>query len=237
MAYSTASTLINRCLDNLAKGGTVTTRSGSTLSDLAMGWLNSAMVHMSRKHDFSDLKKEYTSATVANQKNYTKPTDCKHVRDLVLLDGSSSIKLVPVTVREFDKLIPYPENNTTGRPNWYVEHGDCIDLYRIPDAVYTMHMKTVQWPTTITATTDSLTYKTDKDDIIVSYMCAEGFKHFQMYEDAKWWEADFMIKFKEAMINDEFMPDWNPVGRGFDSGESTIGIGDPWNNPWVIRYR
>lgn len=230
-----ASTLITTCLDNLSKASASTSRSGVASSTLAITWLNNAMKAMARKHDFKELVHTYSGATIASQKTYTLPTNTKVIYDLRVVDGTNSRKLVNVIQNHFDKVIPYPETETTGRPIWYVEFGEHFDVYPIPDIAYTMHIRVQLLPTVVTATTDTVSYSVDKDDVIVAYMCKEGFQHYQMYEDATFWANDYAIKLKGAIEIDDALPDFTPVGRGFDSRVASVSIGEPWNSPFVWR--
>lgn len=230
-----ASTLITRCLDNLAKAGAGTTRSGITVTTLGITWLNNAMLALARKHDFKELTKTYTGATVTSQKTYSQPASTKILYNVRVQDGTNSRKLIPVIQKHLDRVVPYPEGETTGIPVWYSEYGQSFDVLPLPDAVYTMYVRVQLWPTTVTATTDTITYNSDKDDIIVAYMTKEAFQHYQMYEDAKIWNDDFKLKIKDAILTDDAQPDWDPVARGFNSARNTPFVGEPWNSPFVWR--
>lgn len=234
MANTAASVLITRAVDNVSRLSTATARSGATLSNKSIDYLNDTMVRMARKHDFREMDKRYTAATIADQKTYTLPTSYKDVLTIVLRDGNNSRKLTYVSPRLFNMRIPYPENETTGLPTWYIQYGDEFDLFKIPDAAYTMYMRTLQWPTKITATTDLIDYKTDKDELIVAGMTAKLFDHLQMYEDGALWEAKFIAQRDEAILVDEHLPDYDPVGIGFTADVSTL-PGDYWNRIDVMR--
>lgn len=234
MAHTAAGTLINRALDNVSRLGTTTTKNGTALTDFGIDVLNRTMNRMSRKHDFRECKRILTSSTVASTKNYELPTNYKTIYDLRLIDGSSSRKLEHAQGQHYDEMVPYPENNSEGRPVWYIPYGDCFDLYPIPDAAYAMYIKCTLWPTTITATTDTVTYDSDKDDILVYGMSEEYFQMLQMHEDAAVYENRFQRALRDAIDLDGKYPDWNPVGRGFGFGQQRY-IGDPWLDPFIER--
>lgn len=233
MANTAASVLITRTLDSLSRISTGTTRSGITLENLSISWLNTVQYRMSRIHDFREMFKRYTASTAASQKTYSFPTDFKVIISMAVIDGSSSTKLTMVLPSRFDKVIPYPENWTIRRPRWYVPFGTDFDLYPIPDATYTLNCRTVQWPTVITLTSNLVSYAPDKDDIIYSGMMSEAFNHLQMYEDAGIWDKKFTSKLGEAISIDKNMPDYVPVGRGYDSGSELTYIGEYWNDPFI----
>jgi len=202
---------------------------------MAITWLNNAILFLSRKHDFRDLEATYSASTVASQKGYSTPTNTSKIYAVTIQDDTNSRKLICITQQHFDKVVPRPEAYTTGRPTWYIEFGSHIDLYPIPDAVYTMYMRVYLSPTIVTATTDTISYTPDKDDIIAAYMTKEAFQHYQMFEDALLWKKDFDEKLKYAILTDEEQPDNPPVARGFDSNRATPEIGEPWNSPFVWR--
>ena len=232
---TTASTLITRTLDNLSRSSSGTTRSGATMTNTGIVWLNKTLIRISRKHDFREMFKKYSSATVVSQKSYDFPDNFKVIISLTLIDGFNSRKLTNVYMQGYDKKIPYPENYTTGIPAWYIPFGTTFDLYKIPDAAYTLYCRTVQWPTTITATTDTVDYATDKDDIIVAGMTREGFRYLQMYEDSGDWDAEYKKLLQEAIDVDTDRPDYVPVAKGFDSGSGKAFLGEYWNDPFVME--
>jgi hypothetical protein len=188
------------------------------------------MIRMSRKHDFRECRKIYSASTTASTKNYALPTRYKTIYDLRLIDGSSSIKLEHCQGQQFDSSVPYPENQSTGRPGWYIPYGNTFDLFPIPDSAYVMYIKCTIWPTKITASTDTVLYDDDKDDLLVYGMTEELFQLLQMYEDSAIWSAKFNASLKDAIDVDGKYPDWNPVARGFDFTSNRY-IGDPWKDP------
>lgn len=230
-----ASTLITTTLDNVAKAGVSTSRSGITTTTLGITWLNNALKSMSRKADFKDLSKTYAGATVASQRRYALPTDTKKIYDVRIEDGTSSRKLICLNQKHMDRVVPWPDSESTGKPTWYTEFGAAIDLFPLPDAVYDIYIRVHLWPTTILATTDTVSYESDKDDVIVAYMTKEAFFHYQMYEDAAMWKKEADEKCKEAFLADDEQPDYDPVARGFDSARITPMVGDPWNAPFIWR--
>jgi hypothetical protein len=227
MSNTLASTLIARALDNASRLGTTTTKSGTTLSNFGIDVLNRTMTKMSRKHDFRECRKIFSDSTTASVKNYAFPTGYKTIYDLRLIDGSSSRKLEHAQGQKFDELVSYPEGNSEGHPSFYVPYGNNFDLYPIPDASYVMYIKCTVWPTVVTALTDTVTYDSDKDDILVYGMTEELFGLLQMHEDSGVYNAKFQANLRQAIDLDGKYPDWNPVARGFSSG-AVRNVNDPW---------
>ena len=230
MATTTASTLINRALDNVSRLGTTTTRNGTTLSSFGLTVLNGAMTRLSRKHDFRECRKIYTASTTASTRNYALPTGYKTIYDLRLIDGTSSRKLEHAHGQHFDEMVAYPESQSEGRPVWYVPYGNAFDLFPIPDAAYVMYIKCTIWPPVVTLTTEATIYESDKDDLLVYSMTEELFGLLQMHEDSAVWSAKFKIALAEAIDVDGKYPDWNPVARGFGFSQNRY-VGDPWLDP------
>jgi len=205
------------------------------MSTLAIAWMNRVLTRISRRHDFKELQKTYSASTIASQKTYGFPSNYKIIVDLKVIDGYESTKLILVLPPNFDKVIPYPEDDTEDKPVWYVPFGLNFELYPIPDTAYTLNTRAVIKPTTITATTDTLDYTDDKDDIIFAGMMTEGFYHLQMYEDALFWEKEFLTRLAEAISVEEHIPDYVPIGKGYSSKiEGGIYIGEYWNQTDVF---
>lgn len=235
MANTAAGTLINRALDNVSRLGTTTTRNGTTLSNFGIDVLNRVMFRMARKHDFRECRQIYTASTVASTRNYAFPTNYKTIYDLRLIDGMSSRKLEHFQGQSFDRVAPYPESMSEGKPIGYIPYGNNFDLFPIPDAAYVMTIKCTIWPTIITATTDVVTYDSDKDDCLVYGITGELFSLLQMHEDAAVWKNEFRTALREAMNHDNYYPDWNPVAQGTGTATTVVVTGDPWNDPLVYR--
>lgn len=242
MANTAASTLITRTLDNISRDSLQLTKSGVKLETRALDWLNHTMWRMARRHDFKEMYKRNTASTVDGQKTYTMPTNYKQIILITVRDGNNSIKLRQMSPREFNKRIPYPENETEGRPTVYIPFGNEFDLFEIPDAVYTMYMRTIQWPTTITSASSLIDYTPNKDDVIVAGMTAEAFDHIQQFgANTKYttnfgtkWEQTFQSRLIRAILEDERRADYDPIAKGFDSSAYSY-IGEYWNDPLIER--
>jgi hypothetical protein len=205
------------------------------MSTESLYWLNAALQRMSRLYDFREMFKTYSSATVASTETYSMPTNWKVVMSVRIIDGTNSIKLQKETVRRVDEVRPYPAADSTGRPNTYMVRGNYFDLNPIPDAVYTMYMRTIQWPTVITDSATLIDYEPNKDDVVLAFTLCEAFKFFQMETDSLAWEAIAMKKLREIVRVETNNPDWEPKGVGFNSASDGIVLGEYYNNPLVLR--
>lgn len=238
MANTTASSIITRALDNASRIGTGTARSGTTLTNKGLDWLNDIQHDMARDHNFRECMQLYTATCTASGKSYTFPSNFRDVIDVVLVDSLNSRKLQMVPTQTFLKRVPYPEDESHDVPRLYIPCGTCFDLFPIPDSAYPMSMRVTLWPTTITATTESVFFFPDKDDVLVAGVTYKLFQHLQMHDDAKVWKSDYVDLKKRAVITAEYYPDWEPYGMGFDSKRSNqpaLPTGQYWNDPLVYR--
>jgi len=232
MANSAASVLITETLDNLSRASTTTTRSGATLSSQAMSWLNRTQLEASKATNFVELERLYQSATVDGTKNYSFPVNYKEILTVRCIDGTNSFKLRVMLSHIFDKYFPYPEGDSEDRPNIYVPRGNSFDLYPIPDGIYTVQCRVNLLPTIVTTTADLISFEPSKEDMLVSGMTYRGFRYLQMYEDAAYWKGEYRDLLRQAVLNNEACPDWEPVGHGFDT-EQVI-TGDYWKKPFYF---
>lgn len=238
MANTTASTLIDKCLDNISRSSAATTRSGTTLESKGIDWLNTAMIRLSKAHDFREMFKIYERATVSDTKTYTFPTNWKVVLSLRLEDGSSSRKLGVRLPQELDEHRPMPENDSNETPIVYVPYGNTFELDPIPNDAYTLKLRTIQWPTKITATTDTIDYEPNKDDVIHAYMMEEAFDYLQMLTDAEKWVERRKNRLEEAIDLEERLPDLEPIAEGFSSVKGEHYAEDQYDTTtgeWIVN--
>lgn len=232
---STRLEMVTEVLDNLARSLSGLTRNQTTYADRCVVWLNRAQLWIARKESL--LFDIATASTVADQKDYTFPSNVRAVFSLRLENGIDSVKLEPLMPWEFDRLSPNPSaESTTGRPSLYIPYGNTntFELYRIPDQAYTLRIRYSYWPTTLSSSgqTSDFTYM---DDVLVAKACEYGFSWLQELRDAREWRDRANRALAEALEAErDNYPDWEPVGRGFDS-QGSEPLGEYYNNPFVIR--
>jgi len=123
--------------------------------------INDAVQIFAQMESFDEmLTVDTTSAdTVDGTKSYhlitawglTRP---KNILTLRIEDTSLSTKLTYMPMAEFDKKFPYPETYSEDRPTIYTRRGMSVELFRIPDAAYDVHVVYNQFPAELTADTD-----------------------------------------------------------------------------------
>ena len=121
-----------------------------------------------RAHPFSEMNSEETLTTVADTKTVNLPTNPREVYSVRLIDNSNSRKLRYIPLRQWDRRAPYPEHYTTGRPSLYTLYNDKIELWRIPDAAYTIYCRCNLMPTEFSSDSDVASDLENKDDLLIA---------------------------------------------------------------------
>ncbi|MDD2777724.1 MAG: hypothetical protein PHI16_02350 [Methanocellales archaeon] len=108
-----------------------------------------------------------THTVTAYRERFAKPSSCRYIYDMRLIDGASSRKLIQMTPRVTDLYVPFAAQNSTGRPTHYIEWKDWIQLYPIPDDTYIIKMRYFKWQDAFAL--DTATAEIDHiDDIIIN---------------------------------------------------------------------
>ncbi len=212
-------------------------RSTDSLADSRIvTWLNWAQELIASWHTYEEMKKNYTGRTVEGQKRYGFPTRMKDIHSLVLdTGGADSRKLIYVPAREYDLRVPRPEQSNKGKPHYYVDYGVNFELYRVPDAAYTLRLRCSVFPADLSSD-DSTSQLLRKDALICSVATMLGFLSLREVEDATYWKNEFVTMWYRASLEaDHSAEDWNPMARGFDSRltHGTGTIADFYANPLI----
>lgn len=226
--------MVNEVLDNIAKASTAPTKSGSTLSALVIRYLDRAHEKIARKEDF--LFCIATASTVANQKDYSLPSNIRSLYSVRLENGLQSIKLQIIMPWEFDKLVAKPDELSTGQPYYYIPYKttNTFELFPLPDATYTMRLRFSYWPAAMSSDSQTSDY-THMDDVLIKYATAQLYAYLGEYADMNAWNK----MGDEALLlsangEKESFPDWAPKARGFEA-QGELYLGDYYNNPFVTR--
>lgn len=223
-------------LDNMGRSSTGTTRSGETLADMAVVWLNRAQRRIARKLDV--VTKQSTASTVASQARYSFPSNLRSLYSLRCENGLESIKLKRISRREFNRLVPKPDELTEDQPLYYIvdKPTNTFELYPIPDAAYTLRMDHSVWPTDIAADGDNSDFhdvNVDIDDILIYWATEEGYNYLQEFVDARVWRARGKEALDEVIEQMNERQDWEPQAKGFTTRRAGY-IGEYYNDPFVI---
>lgn len=229
---------VTEICDVCGKSTAASSVSGATLQTRVRSYLNWAQKRIARFYSFHELNAvQESAATVADIKRYplitgtnnlglTNPKDIFSIR---LQDSENSRTLIRWSQRKFDRKFPRPENYSTGRPRIYTRWGSNVEMYRIPDAVYTLHIRYPQWPTVFSTGSQTSDYE-NKDQLIITGGILETYLALEEYKDAEVWYARFIGQLRDA-VHAEGDVDWEPQAEPF---ESVVGYrsGSPWLDPY-----
>jgi hypothetical protein len=204
--------------------------------------INNAQRVIARTADFDELKTwDLTNAvTVAHQKNYIIPSGwalvrLKDILSIKLMDTSNSRKLTYKSPTELDALIPYPEDLGEQRCSWYTQRGNTVELFPIPDAVYTLYIYHTQWPLDLSADTDNMSFSDDLDDVVVSIASDMANAILDGVSGVDW-ASRAKALLGGAVQEDLNRPDRVFQAKPFDAGTTTY-TGEYWKQPFVREVR
>jgi len=207
------------------------TGSRTDLGDRVKVWINWALHRIDRACDMKGLEVRATSPTVAGQKAYALPVDCKYIYSLRLIDGANSRYLTYVEPREFDQKIPYPEQFSEGRSNWYVEWESIFEAYPIPDvATYSFLLRYWKWQDDFAGDSayPEISYC---DDIIIQALVAEIWKNLEELDKEAAAHIKLISMLRAHSGVERMHPDWEAKAKAFSATGKPI-VGERWKQPF-----
>ncbi len=195
----------------------ITRRDSTAFSDTRLNYyINWAQRWVADVHTFEEMfiLDTATYSTTTNLQTYSFPTRMKDIYSIRLIDGSNSLKLTYVYPRHFDDAHPYPESDTTGKPEWYVDYGTIYELYPIPDAAYHLEIRYSRFPADLSGATD-VSALDNKDRLIICKASAFVLRTVRELDDAEYWEGEADRELLAKLETDHSGEDWTPVARGF----------------------
>jgi hypothetical protein len=197
--------------------------------------LNFAQTQISRQHDFKELKAFYNvntffTSSAFNDKFLPLAPYTKHVHTAVLLDNTSSRKLVEKPWRNFDRMFPMPEALARSRPAIYSRWNDTLILYPVPQQVYPVFMRITTYPRpfNLALGPSAVSDYDGKDDILIDLAAAYLWGSIGRTDKA----SDFIQKgelhFNDAVKQDNDMPDLD-----INIDIQTDNLGNYWADPFA----
>ena len=107
-----------------------------------------------------------THTVTAYRERFEKPSTCRYIYDIRLIDAAMSRKLTAMTPRRMDLFVPFAIQENTARSTHYIEWKDWIQLYPIPDDTYVIKMRYYKWQDAFDEDTDTAEIS-HIDDIII----------------------------------------------------------------------
>lgn len=204
--------------------------------DSSLGtYINWGQLEIAKAHTFRELRKLTELATVADSKYITLTANPKNIMSLRLIDGTLSRKLRYIPTRKWDKFVPRPESLTTARPDFYTvwsQDGTVkFELYRIPDAVYTVEMRWEAYPTAMTTDSQTSDYE-NLDECIVSFATSKAFRSLGNDTKAGEWLGKGRSLLATAIRDDKTLYSDSDVGP-----LSMTSLGDYWIDPFIRSVR
>ena len=108
-----------------------------------------------------------THTITAYRERFAKPSSCRYIYDIRLIDAGMSRKLTAMPPRRMDLFVPFAANNNCTRPTNYIEWKDWIQLYPIPNDTYVIKMRYYKWMDAFDEDTDT-SEVSHIDDIIIN---------------------------------------------------------------------
>lgn len=232
--------IVTEICDIVGKALAASSVSGALLQDRVVNYLNWGQRRIARNYSFDELNTLHTTATtVADVKRYplmagTNNLGLSRVKDISsirLIDSENSRKLERWSYRKFDRLYPRPANYAAARPRIYIKWGNVIEMFRIPNDAYTLHIRYPQWPQELTSGAQTSDF-TNKDELLITTGVLETYLALEEYGDARIWYEKFLGQLSNA-VRAEGDVDWEPEAEPFMS-EAKYRSGEPWTDPYGV---
>lgn len=206
-------------------------------------FVNLAQQRLSRIFDFDEMDIIATTTINNTGNNNDKFIVLPNLRDIYSLrlvdnavggpgTGSQARKLQQVHHRKWDKLIPYPEWYSRGKPTHYMVWGQFVELWRLPDFKYTVYLRYTKWPTPLSLGTDLSDFNM-KDELLIELAIIYAYRSLGRMEDAIKHQFMFGELWKEFRDINPKNPDLDLVpGPGITEIDPTS-TGNYWANPFI----
>lgn len=228
--------MVTEIADIVGKSTDAASRSGALLSSRIQTFLNFAQKRIARHYSFHELNAlSTTSATVSTIKEYPLESgtnnlglaNVKDISSIRLVDGENSRKLERWSYRKFDAHYPRPENYANARPSLYIRWVNKLELFRVPNDAYTLHIRYSKWPTDFSSGSQTSDYL-NKDQLILTGGVLETYLALEEYVDARVWYERFLGQLKDA-VDVEGDVDWEPEAE--QGAIPAYRSGEPWLDP------
>lgn len=207
--------------------------------------LNLAQQRISRFYSFPELRQDWQATGIitgspAIDKWLVLPQGIKVVHSFLLQDQANSRKLIEKPWRMFDYNVPLPEFLAPDWPSYYTRFDlQVAMLFPIPLSPFAYFLRATMLPTPFVGTTSptfgtQVSDFTDKDDVLISLASAYFLRTIGRHDIAQAWEAEALLRLKEAVATAEDHPDMDPSDDGLSEyGPSTIPA-EYWASPFVM---
>ncbi len=160
--------------------------------------------------------------------NLTRPKDIYSIR---LMANDNSRKLTYVPLRKLDEIVPYTNQTGTGYPDWYTIRGEYVELYKIPNANYSLYIQHSRWPAILSNETDTTPF-VNIDPVIVTLAVEMALSSLEGSSGDWFSRARQLLGL--SVKEETARPDQVFVAQPFNPAPSGI-VGEYWNNPWIRK--
>jgi len=205
-------------------------------SDRLQLLLNLAQVRLARVYRWDELEDVQSlttgfTSTPADDKYLTVPVGTRKIHSMRLLDDEHSRKLRWVHPRNWDKIVPMPEDKEVNRPTHYTRYNEKFEFFRVPDAAYSLELRRSIWPTKLTSgaqTSDFL----EKDDLLILLATVIAWTQLGKEDRAMGFWKIYRSMLGDAIPDAEETPDAEI--KGFDGPYREGPLGEYWANPFIM---
>lgn len=202
------------------------------LDSRLVNFINFAQDMMCRQHDFQELQTRTDDTTTADTATYTLSSRPRSIYSVRIQDGTNSRKLSYVDIREWDRLIPKPDEYSSSRPVHYTMWQNKIEFWRVPDDSYDLIIRWSKWPTALSGSSDTSDYE-HKDDIIVCLATSWAFKSLGERDKMRFWGDHAWRQLAAGIQLDMHDPDRDIV----PTSEMQSIMTDYWKDPFIKAVR
>ena len=197
---------------------------------------------ISRLHDFDELRQSASVNTAVTSnaeadKVITFPalidSRIRKVYSMRLLDSNGIVaarKLRKVLAKNWDKVIPEPQFYSRGPCTHYsVYKNNEFELWRVPDAVYSISIRVSRWPKSVTVTGEGNVIDLENvDDLVINLATSYLYHSLGRSDKGKDFFGIYRGLAKEALIEDSTDYDESMSGISPDNILTTRGYDDPF---------
>ena len=200
----------------------------SDLTTRVTAYLNDGLREMARRHQWRDLHIERSATLTAGTYRYAFPSDMDKFMGIRIIDDAESEWLKARTKSWLNRYEPYPDGESTAKPEFVCVDGGYFEVYPRPDEAYTVWINITKWPATLSNLSDTPDID-GVDDVLVAYATAQAFLSLGQHENGQQWIMEFERRFRSARLQDG---DWPTLDTPRDGVVSEGAVGLP-NDYWL----
>lgn len=195
-------------------------------------FLNFAQIRLARAWCFPELNKFVTAqgsfVNDATDRFITLPANTHSVKDFVLEDNETSLKLDYKAPRQFDQLFAGYIARGRRKPVIYTKWAEVLELMPLPDVAYDYEIRYIIWPVDLVNGTDTSDLDR-KDELLI--LLAASIMHHSLGNTTKGRDLFGMFArlTADVIADEQVEPDQDIKADSND----IIRTGEYWTNPFI----